>query len=148
MSSPIRHVRHIQHIRRAIAVAALVPLFFAGCKADHSDLASFTVSELAAMLVQGVALTVLDANNDDTRAKRGIIPGAVLLSSYRDYLWSELPTDKASQLIFYCASEMCSAAPTAARKAVAAGYSAVAVLPAGIKGWLEEGQPVDELPTS
>ncbi len=55
---------------------------------------------------------------------------------------AELPQEKNTQRVFYGASEMCSAAPTAARKAVAQGYSNVSVLPVGIKGWVEADQPI------
>ena len=84
-----------------------------------------------------------DANSDETRGKLGVIPGAVLLSSYRDYDAAvELPGDKSTQLVFYCHSEMCSAAGDAARKAIAAGHRDVWVMPPGIKGWVAAELPV------
>ena len=84
-----------------------------------------------------------DANTEETRGKFGIIPGARLLSSYRDYEPAvELPADKAQQLVFYCHSAMCGAAADAARKAVAEGWHNVWVMPDGIRGWTEAGLPV------
>jgi hypothetical protein len=62
------------------------------------------VDDLAAMLASPRAPTVLDANRDDFRSSQGIIPGAVLLSSYNKYdVASELPGDQHAPLVFYCA---------------------------------------------
>ena len=121
---------------------ATVPLLLA-CKADVSGLSTLTVQELADQLGPESALALCDANNEETRSRYGTIPGATLLSNYRDYdLALELPSDRGHQLVFYCHSEMCGAAASAARKAVAAGFTNVYVLPSGIKGWIHEGQPV------
>jgi len=47
---------------------------------------------------------VYDANHPSTREKFGIIPGAHLLSSYDNYdVAKELPADKNTKLVFYCA---------------------------------------------
>ena len=49
--------------------------------------------------------TVLDANGADFRAREGIIPGAVLLTSYKSYdAAKELPPAKDTPLVFYCAN--------------------------------------------
>jgi len=118
--------------------------FLVACTADTSGLTTLTVPQLAALLADNAA-SVLDANGAPTREKYGIIPGASLLSNYSDYdAAAELPADKARRLVFYCSSTMCSAAPTAARKAVQAGYTDVCVLPEGIKGWVGAGQPVEK----
>ncbi len=116
-----------------------------GCKADTTGLSTLTVAELATQLTQDSAPTVCDANSAKTRIRYGTIPGARLLSNYRDYDPSlELPAEKAHQLVFYCHSEMCGAAASAARKAVTAGYTNVYLLPAGIKGWADEGQSIEK----
>ena len=134
--------RAARALGRIVLIAA--PLLVVGCRADTSGLPTVSVSELAGWLAKGAGMVVCDANGSDVRGEYGIIPGARLLSHFKDYdVAAELPTDKSTQLVFYCASEMCSAAPTAARKAVAQGYSDVHVLPAGIKGWVESEQPVE-----
>ena len=53
-----------------------------------------------------------------------------------------MPLSKSSQLVFYCATERCGASHTAALRAMDAGYTNVAVLVSGIKGWKAAGQPV------
>jgi rhodanese-related sulfurtransferase len=85
--------------------------------------------------------SVLDANNETTRAKYGAIPGAVLLPSSSDYPLEALPADKQRMLVFYCANPRCGASETAAHRAVDAGYGNVAVLPDGIMGWVKAGKP-------
>ena len=51
------------------------------------------------------AVTVLDANAPDFRAREGVIPGAVLLSSDNKYdVAKELPPQKDARLVFYCAN--------------------------------------------
>jgi rhodanese-related sulfurtransferase len=121
-----------------------VLLILGGCKADTSGLQTLTVPELAALRAAQSDLVLCDANSPKTRGRFGVIPGAILLSDYRDYAPAlELPSDKARTLVFYCHSEWCGAAAEAARKAVAAGHRDVSVLHAGIKGWIAAGEAVD-----
>ncbi len=100
-----------------------------------------TVADVAQMRSSG-KLVPVDANGPDTRTTQGVIPGAVLLTSSSSYALSELPSDKASRLVFYCANTKCTASDTAAKRALTNGYTDVSVLPAGIKGWKAAGQPV------
>jgi len=52
-------------------------------------------------------VTVLDANDTETREKSGVIPGAKLLSSFDHYeIQKELPADKNAPLVFYCSSRL------------------------------------------
>jgi len=102
---------------------------------------SLSVQELA-KLQQAKKATVYDANSQETRQEMGIIPGAKLLTSAVKYEPAkELPADKGSQVVFYCMNEMCGASHQAAKRATEAGWTNVAVLPAGIKGWKAAGQP-------
>ncbi len=130
---------------RRIATLVLIACFtLAGCEADLSGLQVMEVDELAAWRARRADLAICDANNEKTRQRFGVIPGAVLLSNYRDYDPSaELPGDRDATVVFYCHSEMCGAAGDAARKAVAAGHRDVWVLAPGINGWADAGQPVD-----
>ena len=121
-------------------------LLIMGCRADTSGLSTVTVSELAGWINQDSSVVVCDANGEDTRERYGVIPGALLLSSHKDYdVAGELPQERDRKLVFYCSSEACSAAPAAARRAVAGGFTDVYVLPAGIKGWVNGEQPVQKL---
>ena len=52
-------------------------------------------------------VTVLDANDAETREKSGVIPGAKLLSSFNRYdIQKELPADKNAPLVFYCSNRL------------------------------------------
>ena len=93
-------------------------------------------TELATMLDAGAV--AVDANSADTRTSAGIVPGAILLSGY-EFESSELPADTNTELVFYCYSEQCSAAPQAAGHAMELGYTNVSVMPQGIQGWTEAG---------
>ena len=100
---------------KSLAVAgALVGALLLGCKADTTGLVTLTVPELVSLLDADGRVVLCDANSPKTRARYGVIPGALLLSNYRDYEPSaELPADKANRLVFYCHSEMCGAAADA-----------------------------------
>ena len=129
-----------------LAASVLVGI---GCNPSHSDFNRVSVDALSNSMGASKHLVVVDANGASTRQKYGVIPGAILLSDYSKFEPSEeLPSDKATDLVFYCSSKMCSAAPKAAERAAGAGYTSVSVLPDGIKGWVEAGKPVDAAPSS
>lgn len=148
-------------IKTAMLCAALA-LAIGGCKKDEgagqsndqkaqktprteaAAPATIDVDTLAT-LVAAKKAAVFDANGESTRAKYGKIPGATLLSSYKSYELSELPADKASKLVFYCANTRCGASHAAAKRAIAAGYGDVSVLPAGIQGWTEAGKQTEKV---
>ena len=99
------------------------------------------VQELAQLRDQKKSV-VYDANGAETRQKMGIIPGAKLLTSAVKYdPAKELPASTSDKLVFYCSNEMCGASKQAAKRAIEAGYTDVAVLPEGIAGWKAAGQP-------
>ena len=68
------------------------------------------------------------------------VPGARHLDFER-FAASDLPADRDRALVFYCSNPFCRKAPLAARRARKLGYSDVAVLSAGISGWLAAGLP-------
>lgn len=128
----------------AVAASFIVPAAALACEgASHQAAAEpkkLTVTELAS-LTKEKKVTPVDANGEKTRTEKGVIPGAVLLTSSSQYAVTELPKSKDSKLVFYCASEKCGASKQAAMRAIENGYTDVAVLPVGINGWKEAGQP-------
>lgn len=118
------------------------------CDCDHKknakkEPAKLTIDEVAS-LQKAKKVTPVDANGEATRQKMGVIPGAVLLTSSSQFdPAKELPADKNAKLVFYCANTRCTAAGAAAVRAIEAGYTDVSVLPDGIKGWKDAGQPTD-----
>lgn len=135
----------MKRIVLSLAVAlSLAPLAAMACGNDAAQQASAqpakaTVAQVATWTKEKKA-TPVDANGAETRSKQGVIPGAVLLTSSSQYAVSELPADKSSKLVFYCASDKCGASHAAAKRAMENGYTDVAVLPEGIAGWKQAGQ--------
>ena len=82
-------------------------------------------------------VVILDANNSEARKDAGVVPGAILLTSYNQYSLSELPKDKNTTLVFYCYNSYCQASHVAAGHAIGAGYKDVRVMKEGIEGWNE-----------
>ena len=109
-----------------------------GAKYDEWDV------DKVATAVEAKTAVPVDANSESTRNDKGIVPGAVLLTSSSRYEMSELPEDKSSDLVFYCGSTSCTASDTAAERALENGYTNVHVMRAGISGWKEAGKPVDK----
>ena len=93
-------------LRRTLYVTLpLLALLACGVRSGNEGFKVIRVEDLATLLATpGRATIVLDANGADYRTKEGIIPGAVLLSSFKSYdVDKELPPDKGSTLVFYCA---------------------------------------------
>lgn len=137
---------------RVVAISALLLLGGAaacgkaekpepGVATATSDVPSISVDEVDRGLASGTVVPV-DTNGTKTRARLGVIPGAVLLSDYELFGLSELPADKAKTLAFYCANAQCTASHEAARRARFAGYTNVQVMDAGIAGWVAAGKRV------
>jgi rhodanese-related sulfurtransferase len=131
-----------------IALVAVFALSAAACKKDGEKQAPTLTMASVEQVDQGIAAnqcTAVDANNQTTREKMGIVPGAIRLTSYDGYDVSELPADKSRKLIFYCANTQCGASHTAAERAIAAGHENVEVMGEGIAGWVSAGKKVDKI---
>jgi rhodanese-related sulfurtransferase len=104
------------------------------------------VKDLESLIQKKTAgLAIYDVNVESTRKAVGIIPGAKLLSSSSDYdVAKELPADKSSKLVFYCANTKCTASHSAAEKAMSAGYTDVSVMVDGIYGWQKAGKALEK----
>lgn len=100
---------------------------------------TLTVEQVAARLDAGVVL--YDANPKLMFA-RGHLPGARWVQ-FDQVTREVLPADVTTPLIFYCANELCTASPEAARMAVALGYRDVSLMPAGYFGWKQAGKPIE-----
>jgi rhodanese-related sulfurtransferase len=109
---------------------------------SQTSLRELAVSDVA-VLVQAKSATLVDANDAETRQEQGVVPGAVLLSSSRQYALTELPAAKDTKLVFYCGGTACRASDNAAKRASEAGYADVSVMRAGIRGWKSAGQQTE-----
>lgn len=87
-----------------LLLAAVVSCGWGGGATDEG-FALIHVGDLVGLLNSPAgAATVLDANGSDFRTREGVLPGAILLSSYSKYdVEKELPSRKDTRLVFYCA---------------------------------------------
>ena len=128
-----------------LAVGLGVVGFTSGCRSSHNAAPSIHEVKIAevARILKDKSGVVLDANGEETRREFGVIPGALLLSSHKNFALSELPRDKGTNLVFYCGGTQCRASDAAAGRAAENGYSHVSVLRDGIRGWKNAGQATD-----
>jgi hypothetical protein len=101
-------------MRNLLLATALSITAVAGCSkpdkapsapaADKAEtkLSSMTIDEVDHALAANEAKPV-DCNGDSLRKKLGVVPGAILVTDDDSYAASELPADKATKLVFYCA---------------------------------------------
>ena len=101
-------------MRTIVFTAALSLAALAGCSksesADHGGASSeeekvpsMTMDEVDKALATK-AVQAVDCNGDRTRKKVGVVPGAILISDDESFAASELPADKTTRLVFYCAN--------------------------------------------
>lgn len=138
------------------ALVALAPGLALACPQDEAKafeqlvciekpVSTVSIAELSRLREQS-RVEVVDSNNGKVRQQFGVIPGAILLTSSSQFDPArELPSDKGTKLVFYCANTQCRASHLAAQRASAAGYADVSVLPDGIMGWKAAGQPTAKL---
>ena len=95
-------MRTLRVLSLALLLAAAVG---GGCGTNDADLKLIHVQDLVGLLASHEGgITLLDANGSEFRAREGLIPGAVQLSSYKTYdVERELPSRKDAPLVFYCA---------------------------------------------
>ncbi len=111
-------------------------LLFAGFVHATEAVKEISVKEVQQFVDSKAAtVAILDANNENARTDAGVVPGAILLTSYNKYAISELPKDKNTTLVFYCYNSYCQASHAAAERAIEAGYKDARVMKAGIVGW-------------
>ena len=104
-------------------------------------LQDITPQALLRLIDAGEVAAVLDVNPLRSWLSARV-PGAKHLDP-GFFTAKDLPEDKASRLVFYCANTRCTAGPFAARRARAMGYAKAAVMARGIAGWIAAGLPTE-----
>ena len=104
-------------------------------------LGTISPDRLRRRLEDGEPVTVIDVNSRSSWTQAHV-PGATNLAP-ADYDESELPPDRAAELVFYCSNTMCTKAPRAADRARKLGYRNVRVMSAGIRGWIAANLPTE-----
>ncbi|HEV8378113.1 MAG TPA: rhodanese-like domain-containing protein [Tepidisphaeraceae bacterium] len=87
--------------------------------------------------------TVIDVNGSESY-RDGHIPTAIDFEANAGKIEQLLPRDKNALIVAYCGGPQCMAYKTAAKKAVALGYTNVKHLSAGISGWKDAGERVEK----
>ena len=102
-------------MRKILVAAALSLAAVSGCsKSDkapaptagdpaEANLPSMTVDEVDRGVV-AKELVPVDCNGTATRKRAGVVPGAILVTDNESFAASELPADKTTKLVFYCAN--------------------------------------------
>jgi rhodanese-related sulfurtransferase len=99
-----------------------------------------TVQEVAELVEDRLAV-LIDAN-PRPRWASGHLPGAINVDPGRFDL-DDLPHDREAMLVFYCSEPTQGASRHAAKRALKLGYAHVFTMPAGIRGWMAAGKPVE-----
>ena len=123
-------------MKKLFSVLIFIALVFVNFAHASEAVKEISVKEVQQLVgSKAVNVAILDANNDGARADAGVVPGAILLTSYNQYALTELPKDKNTTLVFYCYNSYCQASHAAAQRAIDAGYKDARVMKAGIVGW-------------
>jgi rhodanese-related sulfurtransferase len=131
----------------AITLASAIAFTFSAAlvaRADDSKKATpdISINDLK-KAIEDKSVTVIDVNGTDTY-KSGHIPTAIDYEASSDKLKDVLPKDKDALIVAYCGGPTCGAYKSAAKAAVAMGYTNVKHLSAGISGWKTAGEKVDK----
>jgi hypothetical protein len=95
---------------RTILLAAVLSLAAVpGCSSDKANtgepadhIPEMSIDEVDKALAAHQVIPV-DCNGERTRKKKGVLPGAIIISDEELFEASELPADKTTKLVFYCA---------------------------------------------
>jgi membrane protein DedA with SNARE-associated domain/rhodanese-related sulfurtransferase len=97
-----------------------------------------SVDELIAMIDGGNVPVILDVRSADSRARDGIIPGA--LPAHAEDIQSLLDFDRDSEIVIYCACPNEATAATAALHLRKAGFRKIRPLLGGVDAWVGAGR--------
>lgn len=130
-----------------LAMKKLITLLSVLCLAVVAHAAPGKISDIshadlqAAIAAKSVA--ILDVNGSESFAE-GRIPGAIDFETAKSKLAAVLPKDKATLVVAYCGSPMCSAYRAGANAALALGYTNVKHYAPGIDGWKKSGAKIEK----
>ncbi len=95
-----------------------------------------SVEELSRLREAGSPLMIIDARPSDSRARGGMIPGAIAFET----LESDAPgVCRQAEVVVYCACPSEATAPRVAKRLMAVGFHPVRPLTVGLHAWLDAG---------
>jgi rhodanese-related sulfurtransferase len=101
-----------------------------------------SVAELAAMIDAGNFPVILDVRSAATRARDGIIPGA-LPAHPQDSHTGLMDFDRDAEIVVYCACPNEASAATAAQHLRKAGFRKIRPLLGGVDAWVAAGRALN-----
>jgi rhodanese-related sulfurtransferase len=125
----------------AAVALALSAFAFAGEKKSEK-VADISIKDLK-KAIEEKKVTVIDVNGSES-FKEGHIPTAIDFEAKSEKLKEVLPKEKDALIVAYCGGPQCGAYKTAAKAAMALGYTNVKHLSAGISGWKQAGEKLEK----
>lgn len=103
------------------------------------EVMSIDTAMLQQMMAGEDPVLIVDSRPKGRKYDAGHIPGALSIpdKQFEKYA-GMLPTDKATNLVFYCGGFICKLSDNSARKAMALGYKKVKTYQAGFPAWKKE----------
>ena len=99
-----------------------------------------SVEELFRLREQGCALTIIDARTSPSRARDGVIPGAITFEALLESAGRERHE---GEVVVYCACPNEATSARLAKRLIAMGFHPVRPLLGGIHAWLDAGFAVE-----
>lgn len=106
--------------------------------ATFADISVDDVNKLAT----SKGAVIIDVNGTDSY-KAGHVPGALNYEAIEGKLAANLPKDKNTVIVAYCANPQCGAYARAATAAQKLGYKNIKHMTAGIAGWKAAGMKTE-----
>lgn len=126
----------------AVALSLSAALAFAGEEKKKDKVEDISIKDLK-KAIEEKKVTVIDVNGTDSY-KEGHVPTAIDYEANAKKLKEVLPKEKDALIVAYCGGPQCGAYKTAAKAAMALGYTNVKHMSAGIAGWKKAGEKLEK----
>jgi len=130
-----QQTQNMKKLSAVLATFALAASVFAG---EFQDI---SIKEVNA-LTKSKKAVIIDVNGTESYSK-GHVPGALDYEAIKGDFAAKLPSDKNALVVAYCGGPKCMAYQAAAKAAAKLGYKNVKHMSAGISGWKEAGQKME-----
>ena len=129
-------------MKKLLALVCMTVLTVFAAQAKENKFEDINHSDLKKAIAEG-KVTLIDVNGSDSY-KAGHIPGAIDFQSQKADLAKVLPKEKDALIVAYCGNEHCGAYAKGAQAAAELGYTNVKHYSAGIAGWKEKKETVEQ----
>ena len=126
-------------MKKLSAVLVAITLAVSAFAGEFQDI---SIKEVKA-LTKSKKAVIIDVNGTESYGK-GHIPGALNYDAIKDSLSSKLPSNKDALVVAYCGGPKCMAYQAAANAASKLGYKNIKHMSAGISGWKDAGEKMEQ----